>query len=276
MNKERYLTTGEFAKLAGATKHTLFHYDDIGLLVPEIKLDNGYRYYTFSQLDVFEVIYTLKELDMPLKEIKEYINNRTPRSLLELFEKEDVIIDRQIKKLEQMKEWIRGKAECIHKGLDADYESISIQHEKKVYLAISGIESNDEWSWNIEVSRFLDYCERLGIKSPWGVGYRQNLADIEAGVYDNYQTLYEILSPEIKSVKCTERPEGMYLTAYHKGGWQDIGRTYRRMMEYAQEKQIKLDEYFYEDYLLDGLTMQREDDYLLKIICRIKNYVDKF
>lgn len=31
----RYLSTGEFAKLCNIKKHTLFHYDDIGLLKPE-------------------------------------------------------------------------------------------------------------------------------------------------------------------------------------------------------------------------------------------------
>lgn len=270
MNKERYLTTGEFANLAGATKHTLFHYDDIGLLVPEIKLDNGYRYYTFSQLDVFEVIYTLKELDMPLKEIKEYINNRTPASLLELFKKENLIIDDKIKKLGQMKKWIKGKGECIHKGLNADCGNISVQYEKSMFLVISGIKGTDEWSFSMEVGRFLDYCEKRGIKSPWGVGFRQNLTDIQAGVYDNYHTLYEMLSSKPKNVKCTERPEGKYLTAYHKGRWQDIGQAYKKMTDYAEANKIGLEEYFYEDYLLDGLTMPREEEYLARVSCRIK------
>ena len=31
MNQERYIKTGEFAKLVGVTKHTLFYYDKIGL-----------------------------------------------------------------------------------------------------------------------------------------------------------------------------------------------------------------------------------------------------
>ncbi len=30
-NRDAYLTTGEFAKLAEVSKHTLFHYDKIGL-----------------------------------------------------------------------------------------------------------------------------------------------------------------------------------------------------------------------------------------------------
>ena len=45
-NKQNYFTTGEFAKLVGVTKHTLFHYDKIGIFSPEIKEDNYYRYYS--------------------------------------------------------------------------------------------------------------------------------------------------------------------------------------------------------------------------------------
>ena len=54
MNNNMYFTTGEFARITGVTKHTLFHYDDIGLFSPEIKQDNGYRYYSVGQLEVFD------------------------------------------------------------------------------------------------------------------------------------------------------------------------------------------------------------------------------
>nr|WP_243686593.1 MerR family DNA-binding transcriptional regulator [Clostridioides difficile] len=34
---KNYFTTGEFAKICGINKKTLFHYDDIGLFSPELK-----------------------------------------------------------------------------------------------------------------------------------------------------------------------------------------------------------------------------------------------
>ena len=61
-----HFTTGEFAKLCRVKKQTLFHYDDIGILSPEIVARNGYRYYSYKQLETFYMIATLKELDMPL------------------------------------------------------------------------------------------------------------------------------------------------------------------------------------------------------------------
>ena len=72
-----YLTTGEFAKVVGVIKHTLFHYDKIGLFSPEVKLANDYRYYTVQQLDLFEVISILRELEMSLSDIKQYIEKKS-------------------------------------------------------------------------------------------------------------------------------------------------------------------------------------------------------
>ncbi|BAB07765.1 MerR family transcriptional regulator [Halalkalibacterium halodurans] len=88
MNPQIHLTTGQFAKLMGVSKDTLFHYDKIGIFSPEITADNGYRYYSVYQSDVFYVITTLKELDMPLKEIKTYLEKRSPEELVLLLEKE--------------------------------------------------------------------------------------------------------------------------------------------------------------------------------------------
>ena len=46
MQQDIYMTTGEFARMMRVSKDTLFHYDKIGLLKPEIVKTNGYRYYT--------------------------------------------------------------------------------------------------------------------------------------------------------------------------------------------------------------------------------------
>lgn len=271
IKKERYLTTGEFARLTGVTKHTLFHYDAIGLLCPEVKLDNGYRYYTFSQLDIFEIISSLKELNMPLQEIKAYVDGRTPESLLKLFERENLIIEERMQKLRQMQRWMKEKADCIQSGISAPPEEIRVRHEEKRYMVLSGIESSDEMGWSIEIGNFLDYCEEHGIRSPYGISFRQNLADIMEGTYDSYRTLYQLLSAKPKKVAYEVRPEGDYVTAYHKGRWQDIGMAYRRLVRYAQDNRIELTEHFYEDYLLDGLTVQQEEDYLTKIICMVRS-----
>ena len=49
MDKEEYLSIGQFAKLCHIHKKTLFYYDEIGLFKPQKVDENGYRYYSIYQ-----------------------------------------------------------------------------------------------------------------------------------------------------------------------------------------------------------------------------------
>ena len=88
MERKDYLTTGELTQLMGITKHTLFHYDDIGLFQPKYINEKGYRFYSIDQIDILNTILVLRDLDMPLKEIQTYVSQRTP----ELFQQRSIIL----------------------------------------------------------------------------------------------------------------------------------------------------------------------------------------
>ena len=62
MDHNKYMTTGEFARRMGVTKNTLFHYDNIGLFLPEIVDTNDYRYYSIYQMEVFDTIIIYEEI----------------------------------------------------------------------------------------------------------------------------------------------------------------------------------------------------------------------
>ena len=111
MDHNKYMTTGEFARRMGVTKNTLFHYDNIGLFLPEIVDTNDYRYYSIYQMEVFDTIIILKEMGMPLNEIKEFMDHRSPESLMELFEKEDKKITEPIKIPATVYPWQKRKNE---------------------------------------------------------------------------------------------------------------------------------------------------------------------
>ena len=106
-NKTKYFSTGEFARLCKVNKKTLFHYDDIGLFKPEKILDNGYRYYSEYQLEVFDFILTLRDIGMPLKEMKKLMDTRNIASILDVFEFETNKIENQIQKLQRTKRYMR-------------------------------------------------------------------------------------------------------------------------------------------------------------------------
>jgi|SRR5690625_46456 len=63
----------EVADLVGISVRTLHHYDHIGLLTPETTTDSGYRIYSDHNLETLQQILFFRELDFPLKKIKEVI-----------------------------------------------------------------------------------------------------------------------------------------------------------------------------------------------------------
>jgi DNA-binding transcriptional MerR regulator len=67
----RDLTIGQAARLAGVTPKALRHYDRIGLLAPAIvDPSTGYRFFRAEQVDRARLIRRLRDLELPLEEIR--------------------------------------------------------------------------------------------------------------------------------------------------------------------------------------------------------------
>lgn len=77
MDRNRYLSIGEFSKLSNVNIKSLRYYDSLGILKPAyINPENNYRYYTFQQLNVVELICMCVELGIPLKDFPNYYENK--------------------------------------------------------------------------------------------------------------------------------------------------------------------------------------------------------
>ena len=67
-------TVHEVSKLTGVSIRTLHYYDQIGLLSPTSITEAGYRLYDDTALERLQHIMLFRELQFPLKDIKEIIN----------------------------------------------------------------------------------------------------------------------------------------------------------------------------------------------------------
>src|SRR5688500_15431395 len=65
------VTIGDFSRASHLTVKTLRHYHDAGLLEPsDVDPGTGYRYYSVEQIPVAQVIRRLRNLRMPVAEVK--------------------------------------------------------------------------------------------------------------------------------------------------------------------------------------------------------------
>jgi DNA-binding transcriptional MerR regulator len=69
------MSIGEFARLSRLSPKALRLYDELALLEPaRVDDDSGYRYYSASQLDRAQLIAALRQLQIPLAEIKSIVD----------------------------------------------------------------------------------------------------------------------------------------------------------------------------------------------------------
>ena len=65
------MTIGEFSRASYLTIKTLRHYHDVGLLEPaQVDRSSGYRYYRADQIATAQTIRRLRELEMPVEQVK--------------------------------------------------------------------------------------------------------------------------------------------------------------------------------------------------------------
>ncbi|MFF5994996.1 MerR family transcriptional regulator [Lysinibacillus sp. KU-BSD001] len=77
-----YFTTGEVAKRLNMSVRTLRYYDQINLVVPTLKDENGKRFYSENDLLLLQKISLLTETSMPLKDIEQIINDLSIEKVL--------------------------------------------------------------------------------------------------------------------------------------------------------------------------------------------------
>lgn len=93
-------TVNEVSKIAGISVRALQYYDKIGLLKPTAYSEAGYRLYSDDDLKQLQSILLFRELEFPLKEIKEIMNS-------ENFDK-DLALEQQINLLTLKKEHLEN------------------------------------------------------------------------------------------------------------------------------------------------------------------------
>lgn len=263
-NRNSYFSTGEFAKLCGVNKRTLFHYDNIGLFRPAITNENGYRYYSYHQLEIFLIISMLKELNVPLKEIKTYLDERTPEQLLDLSRKKIKEINQKITKLNQIKHLLEETIIFTNKGLHANCEEITVEEQKEEYLVRSELlnekNTKDYIHWLLE---FTNFESQTLSKDTSFVGTMLSRQNIESGNY--YYNSYFFVKTRDRRHSNAIKPKGLYAIAYHHGSYDTIGVTYIRLIGYCAANRLQIGSFSYEESLLDTIALKNETGYVMQI-----------
>lgn len=270
---DKLLTITQMARLRGVTTETLRHYDRIGL-VKAYKIDEQtrQRYYSILQYEEIGTIKELQQLGLSLKEIKEYLDNRTIKKTLSLLEENQKILKEKIRTLEAIEKSIAGKLDFLNqlKNLSVDSEIQIKEIPEDRYYLVSDIAVSSE----VELSyQAMNLEAQISEKEPYLPIFASNRY---AGIYQDYQM--GVLSPFIgiqidgprKSSSNVETiPKGNYLSILYEGSFWENKKQIEKLFIYATENNIKVANQILQCQWLDYTFVRDKERLIYEIQVRI-------
>lgn len=264
------LTTGQFAKLCGTNKRTLFHYDEIGLFTPAFTDEKGYRYYSEQQCDVFSVITALKGIGMPLSEIKEYLNNRNPELFSQLLFAQQQKVEKELNRLNRIHQMIQTKIELVNRKKEVVLNCVKEEFCEEEYLILSHpIQSSDHDVVLPSLYEHLSYCnkEQLNVGHPFGAMI--NKENLLSNHFDTYEYFFTKVLAKSDSPYLHIKPAGTYAVTYLKGNYYQSEHAYEMLLSYCREKNYQLGECSYKEGIIDEVAEKNIENYITKISIQI-------
>ncbi|MCD8180191.1 MAG: MerR family transcriptional regulator [Firmicutes bacterium] len=206
---KEYLTIGEFAKLRGVNINSMLYYERLGILCPAYTdPKTKYRYYAPEQLSALDIILLCINLDIPLKELKQYQNENTywQKKMLEDGKR---IAERKIQKMKSDLRKIEWALNCRdEQNRYAEYDGIYRREiSARFFIADEyfGELANITQFGRISTELF-DYAEGKGFSAVLPSGF---MFSFDRGSVRRF-LFYEVMPTDIRDEKIIELPSGEY------------------------------------------------------------------
>lgn len=266
MNKKsRSLTIGQFAALHGINKKTLMWYDEIDLFKPaSIDPENGYRCYNYHQSPLLETILLLRELEVPISVIQNFMKNRSAENLKDLLDEKIADLDLRITHLHAVRDTLCTHRRNIDALLTMDLSEIRIIEKKERCLVTVAITKDITFEEEVELITAETEKYRLGRLHHAAYGSMIPVSSLLSGDFDDYSKLF-IEIPLLTYQKGLHMsPGGKYLKAFHKGDLDKIPKRYEEILAFAEEHHLTLHGFSYEMGMNEDV-IDRIEDYIVQI-----------
>jgi DNA-binding transcriptional MerR regulator len=239
------LTIGEFAQVTHLSVRTLRRYHEGGLLEPAtVDPLSGYRYYTSEQIPVAQVIHRLREMDMPLREVREVLATPDPDTRTSL-------IAAHLRRLESELDRTRMAVTSLRRLLQPEPLDVELRSDPATTVAaVQGtVERGQVLDWYDGAMAELDTA--LAGRPPTGPPggrYDNDLFARDRGDVLVYRPAPD--PPTTGRVHPVTLPAVELAVAVHHGPHDDIDVTYGRLGAYVTDHALAVDGPVHEVYLI--------------------------
>ena len=233
---------GEFSRITGLTIKALRFYHEQQVLVPSyIDDQTGYRYYSENKVETARIIGSLKSLGFSISEIANILRDFDDESdILEHLQRQKESSDRQCREF-------RDRSRAIQK-------IISNEEDAKMAMKQSGFDVQEKQLDSILIASikmkgpyqdcgkgFAKIGKRYG-RHICGKAFLLHHDDHFRENDATFEACFPIKSGAPKdSIDVRELPGGNCVSLLHQGPYDEIGRSYEKILTFAKEKGLKIE-----------------------------------
>jgi DNA-binding transcriptional MerR regulator len=256
----------KFSDFTGVNQTTLRYYDRIGLFSPVERGENDYRHYSPMQIITINLINVLTDLGIPLKQISEMEQGRTPRKILSVLTAHEKELDAQMRHLYESYSTIHVLRELIRTGCEADESEVYDVKMDAAPLIMGEVNHFEDGKLFYEAFiKFYKQAQGMGMNLNYPVGgYFESIDAFRAS--DSQPTRFFLLDPHGHQ----QKPAGQYIMAYSRGYYGDMGDAEERITKYADEYGLEFAGPLYVVYVHDEISIKEPDRYLSQVSVLVK------
>jgi DNA-binding transcriptional MerR regulator/effector-binding domain-containing protein len=233
---------GEFSKITGMTVKTLRFYQEQGLLTPSaVDPRTGYRCYGAEKIEVARIIGELRTLDFPLAEITEILRaDQAGASLLEHLERQQQAIAQKLANYKQINAALgriieqERQARTAMADASFDVEEKTIEPTLVAGIRMRGRYSDCGKAFGRIARRFGRHLCGKPIMLHYDSEYKENDADFEA-------CMPVRMGADVDGIAVRQLAGGRCVTLMHRGPYDELGRSYAKVLDYMKTHGLAID-----------------------------------
>lgn len=274
MNKENIFSIGEVSKMFHVSVSSLRYYETLGLLTPEyISSDSGYRYYGPEQFEVLNTIRYLRALDMPLSEIKDFLQNKDINVIEEkLQQQKNVVLEKQ-QELKRIEQKIEHRLNWLSDAKTVPVDTISLVHlpESRIVWVDEPLKIDGFLDMEKPI-RKLDQSDTEAVVFLGKIGLGISAEHLCKAQIDRYDGIFLILDQEdIYTGETDILPETLCVRLRFRGSHTEASKQYKKLLAYIEKHQLQIVGFSREMTLIDYGVTDDPDKFVTEICIPVKH-----
>ena len=232
---------GEFSQITGLSIKTLRFYHEKGILVPSsVDEATGYRFYDASKVEKARVIMWLRQMEFSIEDIAAVLGECIDEAdILNYLERQKATLQQRI---QEDRDIVRSLNEIITKEISArqilEAGNFAVEEKTIEPMLIAGIRMKGRYhECGAGFARLGKAIGRYICGKALCLYYDGEYCEDDA----NFEPCFPVRK-EVAADGITVRtlPGGRCLTLIHRGSYDQLGRSYAKILKYATERKLNL------------------------------------